>query len=79
MSNLLAAVGRGQIGRFWNGGAPASEQRLLPRSSRSVPGIEFMPEALYGRSNYWLTCITIDAQQLGGLRTSYAWNSSKRT
>jgi dTDP-4-amino-4,6-dideoxygalactose transaminase len=30
-----------------------------------LPGIEFMPEAPYGRSNRWLTVILIDEQEFG--------------
>jgi dTDP-4-amino-4,6-dideoxygalactose transaminase len=31
-------------------------------------GIDFLPEADYGRSNAWLTCITVDPQRLGTTR-----------
>ncbi|CAN5516732.1 aminotransferase class I/II-fold pyridoxal phosphate-dependent enzyme [soil metagenome] len=66
LSNLLAAVGRGQL---------VSLDRKIERrrairqnyqaSLRHLPGVEFLPEAHYGRSNAWLTCITIDARLLG--------------
>jgi dTDP-4-amino-4,6-dideoxygalactose transaminase len=30
-----------------------------------APGISFMPEAEYGRSNCWLTCIVVDPEEAG--------------
>jgi pyridoxal phosphate-dependent aminotransferase EpsN len=30
-----------------------------------APGISFMPEAEYGRSNCWLTCILVDPEEAG--------------
>lgn len=33
-----------------------------------VPGIAFMPEAEYGRSNRWLTCITVEPEEFGATR-----------
>ncbi len=33
-----------------------------------LPGIEFMPEAEFGRSNRWLTYLTIDSQKFGATR-----------
>jgi pyridoxal phosphate-dependent aminotransferase EpsN len=30
-----------------------------------APGISFMPEARYGRSNCWLTCILVDPDEAG--------------
>ena len=30
-----------------------------------APGIEFMPEAAYGESNCWLTCILVDPAAAG--------------
>lgn len=66
MSNLLAAVGRGQLRSL--GERVAARRRVFDRyreSLGSMPGIDFMPEADYGRSNRWLTCITIDAETFG--------------
>ena len=69
MSNLLAAVGLGQLRNL--------DQRLAQRRGHneyyrrqlaSLPGIEIMPEASYGRSNCWLTCITVDPHQFGATR-----------
>jgi dTDP-4-amino-4,6-dideoxygalactose transaminase len=66
MSNVLAAIGRGQI--------RALESRICRKRSLfdsyraalvSIPGIQFMPETTFGKSNRWLTCITIDPQVTG--------------
>jgi dTDP-4-amino-4,6-dideoxygalactose transaminase len=69
MSNLLAAVGRGQLV-----GLPGRLQRrravneTYRNAFAQTPGIEFMPEADYGRSSVWLTCITIDPALFGASR-----------
>ena len=69
MSNLLAAVGLGQLRNL--------DERLVQRRDNnnyyrrkfaSLPGIEVMPEASYGRSNCWLTCITVDPHRFGATR-----------
>jgi pyridoxal phosphate-dependent aminotransferase EpsN len=61
LSNLLAAVGRGQL--------EALEDRVAKRRANfdfyrhalaGLPGIEFMPEATFGRATRWLTCLTLD-------------------
>jgi len=62
LSNVLAAIGRGQL--------PALESRVSARRRnfqfyqehlRDLPGLEFMPEAAWGRHTRWLTVLTIDA------------------
>jgi dTDP-4-amino-4,6-dideoxygalactose transaminase len=66
LSNLLAAVGRGQLGSLPR---KVSRRRrvneIYRRNLADRPGITFMPEAEYGRSNGWLTCIMIDPVQFG--------------
>jgi dTDP-4-amino-4,6-dideoxygalactose transaminase len=66
LSNLLAAVGRTQL--------EVLPQRVAARRSinqryrellADAPGITFMPEATYGRSNCWLTCILVDPEGSG--------------
>jgi pyridoxal phosphate-dependent aminotransferase EpsN len=61
MSNLLAAVGRGQL-RVLE--ARVSRRREIFEAYRrdlsDLPGWSFMPEAHYGRGNRWLTCVLID-------------------
>ena len=66
MSNLLAAVGRAQLNVL--------EQRIAQRRAifefyrshlRDLPGLDFMPEADYGRPTRWLTCIQVDPKLFG--------------
>ncbi len=66
MSNLLAAIGRGQLQVL----ADRVERRreifaTYQRELGSLPGIEFMPEPEGFVSTRWLTALTIDAQQFG--------------
>jgi dTDP-4-amino-4,6-dideoxygalactose transaminase len=66
MSNLLAAVGRGQLENLDRKVAKKRSINAFYRTVLSdVDGIDFMPEAPYGRSNCWLTCITIDPEKFG--------------
>jgi dTDP-4-amino-4,6-dideoxygalactose transaminase len=66
MSNIVAAIGRGQL--------IVLEERVTKkreifswyqRELSKIPGIGFMPEPAWGRSNRWLTCITIDPAVAG--------------
>jgi len=69
MSNLLAAVGRGQLKVIEEWVAARRRNFDLYREAlEDVPGIAFMPEAAYGRSNRWLTCITVEPQEFGASR-----------
>ncbi|HUP42182.1 MAG TPA: aminotransferase class I/II-fold pyridoxal phosphate-dependent enzyme [Thermoanaerobaculia bacterium] len=66
LSNLLAAVGRGQLRVL--GERVAARRRTFERYREALadlPGIGFMPEAPYGRSSRWLTCVTIDPAAAG--------------
>lgn len=69
LSNLLAAVGRGQLRNL----ADRVERRRATfdhyREALSAePGITFMPEIEGGRSTRWLTCITVDPRAFGAAR-----------
>jgi dTDP-4-amino-4,6-dideoxygalactose transaminase len=66
LSNLLAAVGRGQL--------QVLEDRVDRRRANfefyrealeDVPGIQFMPESSLGRSTRWLTCVLIEPAEFG--------------
>jgi dTDP-4-amino-4,6-dideoxygalactose transaminase len=66
MSNVLAAIGRGQL--------RVLEQRVEARrrncafyqaAFQDLPGITFMPEANFGRCTRWLTCLTVDPKAAG--------------
>ena len=69
MSNLLAAVGRGQLARL---GSKIEKRRLIKETYKKalggVPGISFMPDADYGEPNHWLTVIMIDPGAFGADR-----------
>jgi len=66
MSNLLAAIGRGQLQNLADF---VTKRRNINKryydALSSVSGIEFMQEAAYGKSNRWLTTLTIDNQKTG--------------
>ena len=69
LSNVLAAIGRGQL-------------RVLPERIASrkrnfefyreaigrLPGVSFIPYSSLGEPNYWLTCIRVDPQEFGATR-----------
>ena len=70
MSNLLAAVGRGQL--------QILDERVSTRRAiydryfdalSKVDGIQFMSEASYGKTNRWLTTLTVNTQKTGIGRT----------
>lgn len=66
LSNLLAAVGRAQLESL---DVKVAARRTINRRYRAalgdLPGIAFLPEADYGRSSCWLTCLTIDPLTCG--------------
>ncbi len=66
MSNVLAAIGRGQLRMLPNRvqARRANFERYLS-ALQDLPGVTFMPEAAYGRCTRWLTCITIDPTTAG--------------
>jgi dTDP-4-amino-4,6-dideoxygalactose transaminase len=57
LSNLLAAVGRAQLAVLPE--RVAARRRINERYRELLPEVEFMPEAAYGTSNCWLTCILV--------------------
>jgi pyridoxal phosphate-dependent aminotransferase EpsN len=69
MSNVLAAIGRGQL-RVLEDRVAAKRRNFENYYSQlsALPGIEFMPEAENSQSNRWLTCLTIDPTQFGASR-----------
>ncbi|MGL4651667.1 MAG: DegT/DnrJ/EryC1/StrS family aminotransferase, partial [Caldilineaceae bacterium] len=69
LSNVLAGIGRGQL--------LVLEDRVQARRRNfdfyverlgRLPGVEFMPEAPWGRHTRWLTCLTIDPISFGATR-----------
>ena len=69
LSNLLAAVGRGQVQRLSEMIAARRETAGSYRAALGdLPGITFMPVAEYGQPNWWLTCLLVDADRFGATR-----------
>lgn len=69
MSNLLAAVGRGQLQHIDDRVRKRRANNAFYRTALAdVPGISFMPEASYGLSNNWLTAILIEPEEFGKSR-----------
>lgn len=69
MSNLLAAVGRGQLQQLGDRVQKRRATNAFYREALAgVPGVTFMPEAPYGRSNHWLTAVLIDPSAFGASR-----------
>lgn len=66
MSNLLAAVGRGQLRTL---DQKLERRRAINQRYREAfadtPGIGFLPDAPYGEPNHWLTVITVDQDEFG--------------
>ena len=69
LSNLLAALGRGQLSDL-DGRIERRRQINIRyrRGLQDMEGIEFMPVAEYGTPNWWLTCITVDPRRFGADR-----------
>jgi dTDP-4-amino-4,6-dideoxygalactose transaminase len=69
MSNVLAAIGRGQL-RILDERVKAKHRifNYYKNALKDIPGIEFMPEASYGRANRWLTVILINPEIFGADR-----------
>jgi len=69
MSDVLAAIGRGQLSVL--------DERVKKRREifdyyqealGDLPGIEFMPEPEWSRSNRWLTVILVTSEEFGAGR-----------
>jgi pyridoxal phosphate-dependent aminotransferase EpsN len=66
MSNIVAAIGRAQLRALDD--RVTTRRRTFDRYVEllaDLPGIEFMPEAPYGRATRWLTCLTVDPAAAG--------------
>jgi dTDP-4-amino-4,6-dideoxygalactose transaminase len=66
MSNVLAAIGRGQL-RVLPDRVAARRRNFAAyfEQLEMVSGISFMPEASYGMSSRWLTVIQVDPEAFG--------------
>jgi len=69
LSNVLAGIGRAQL--LVLDERVAQKRRVFEfyrEAFREEPGIEFMPEAEWGRATRWLTVLTIDPKKFGADR-----------
>ncbi len=69
MSNVLAAIGRGQLEVL---DERVRQRRAVEQRYREafadLPGLAPMPEASYGVHTHWLSCFLVDPRQLGASR-----------
>ncbi len=66
MSNVLAGIGRGQLHVLADRVEARRRNYEFYRAALAdLDGLEFMPEAPYGRCTRWLTCLTIDPKKFG--------------
>src|SRR3954470_72234 len=69
LSNLLAAVGRGQLQRLDDLiAARRATARYYRAALGDLAGLTFMPIAEYGTPNWWLSCLLVDADTFGAGR-----------
>ncbi len=69
MSNVLAAIGRGQLRVLADRVAARRRNFALYREALGdLPGVSFMPEAAYGTGNRWLSCAVFDPMAFGATR-----------
>jgi len=66
LSNVLAGIGRGQLRVLKDRVAARRHNfQVYEAALGDLPGIQFMPEAAYGHSTRWLTCLTVNPNQFG--------------
>ncbi len=66
LSNICAAIGRGQISVLHE--RVEKKRQIFDyyfNKLSGIAGFSFMPEAPYGKSNRWLTCLTVDPAKAG--------------
>lgn len=69
LSNVLAAIGRGQLRVLADRVAARRRNFEFYREALGdLPGWELMPEAPWGTHSRWLTCVTIDPEAFGADR-----------
>ncbi|HSJ31054.1 MAG TPA: aminotransferase class I/II-fold pyridoxal phosphate-dependent enzyme [Longimicrobiales bacterium] len=69
LSNVLAGIGRGQL-QLLEDRVAARRRNFEAYSAAlgSLPGLEFQPEADWGRHTRWLTCVLVDPHAFGADR-----------
>jgi dTDP-4-amino-4,6-dideoxygalactose transaminase len=69
LSNVLAGIGRGQLLVLADRVAARRHNfEIYQQALGKLSGIEFMPEASFGKATRWLTCITINPDLFGSDR-----------
>jgi len=69
MSNIVAAIGRGQLKVIEDRVAARRKNfSFYEKALGGMEGITFMPEASHGKANRWLTCIQVDPGKFGASR-----------
>jgi len=66
LSNILAGIGRGQLKVLSDRVAARRHNfAVYQKALGELPGIEFMPEAPFGKATHWLTCLTVAPNEFG--------------
>lgn len=66
LSNISAGIGRGQLTVLQDRVAARRRNcEIYQQALGDLPGVKFMPEADFGTSTRWLTCLTFDPQTTG--------------
>ena len=69
LSNISASIGLGQLTRL---SGKVSRRRAhfkaYAEAFKALPGVTMQPEASWGQSTHWLTCLTIDPALAGVTR-----------
>jgi pyridoxal phosphate-dependent aminotransferase EpsN len=69
LSNVCAGIGRGQLLRLASKVTRRRGHfRAYQQALGDLPGVVFQPEAAWGQSTRWLTCLTIDPAVAGRAR-----------
>ncbi len=68
LSNVLAGIGRGQLQVLSDRVESRRHNFEVYQQELKLPGIEFMPEADFGRATRWLSCLTINPEAFGANR-----------
>ena len=69
LSNVLAAIGRGQLQVLAERIAARKDNfEAYQKALSCIPGLDFMPISEKGQPNYWLSCLTVDPEFSGVTR-----------
>jgi dTDP-4-amino-4,6-dideoxygalactose transaminase len=69
LSNISASIGLGQLQRLpGKVSRRRAHYKAYAEAFKDFPGVTMQPEAPWGQSTHWLTCLTIDPQQAGVTR-----------